>query len=185
MLRQDAIAKLKEELEEVDATFEAHKAEASEAIAFHKALIAPAADIYKEISSSWNDLHKQSDPSDETIDAFIDLACKFVFQMSSDYQQDKSIPSWNMSPQPGATYYLSALTQYVHIICLESCGKRNDSSKKSRNLVFVRDERVAGAKTCDDTLSTMAEALYGRKRPASSQPPRYRTGYGPNGKLAL
>lgn len=33
----------------------------------------------------------------------------------------------------------------------------------SQNLAFVRDEAVAGPKTCDDTLSNGVEALFGRK----------------------
>lgn len=106
-----------------------------------------------------------------------------MFQIPSDYRQDKSLPSCNMTAQPGATYYMSSITHYVHIYCLESCGRRKGSSKLSRNLVFVRDERVAGAKTCKDTLSTMAEDLYDRKHTSVPLPPRYRTGYGPYVKL--
>lgn len=73
----------------------------------------------------------------------------------------------------GATKYMSDITKYMHIICFESCGKRIDPTKMSRNLVFIRDERVAGANTFDDTLSTMTEEYFGRKSPAINLSPCY------------
>eukprot|EP00173_Palmaria_palmata_P004911 Plantae.Rhodophyta-Palmaria_palmata.ctg7694.p1 GENE.Plantae.Rhodophyta-Palmaria_palmata.ctg7694~~Plantae.Rhodophyta-Palmaria_palmata.ctg7694.p1 ORF type:complete len:106 (+),score=7.59 Plantae.Rhodophyta-Palmaria_palmata.ctg7694:644-961(+) len=105
--------------------------------------------------------------------------------MSSDYQQDKQLPSWNSSPQPDQTYYLSGLTHYVHIICAASCGEATGRSRLSKNHVFIRDERVSGPNTCDDTLSTAAEFLLGRKSPAIAQPPICETGYDANGKVSV
>lgn len=52
----------------------------------------------------------------------------------------------------------------------------------SRNQVFIRDERVGGAETCDDTMSAVVEALFGKKSPAIAQPSRYRDGYDEGGK---
>lgn len=116
---------------------------------------------------TWEKLHIKDDPSTEDeIDTFCERASKFDFQMSSDFQQDKLLQCWNSSPQPGQTYYMSGVTQYIHIFCMESCGLPTGPTKLSRNLIFVRDERVGGPKMCDDTLSTAAEALFCRPAPA-------------------
>lgn len=66
---------------------------------------------------------------------------------------------------------------------MESLGKRNEVCKLFRNFALVRDERVAGAKTCDDTLSSVSEGLLCRKVPTVRQPSRYRDGYDKNGKI--
>lgn len=58
-----------------------------------------------------------------SIEKLVDNASAHEFDISSDYQQDKSILSWNSSPRPGATYFMSAITHYVHIIVLDSLGE--------------------------------------------------------------
>lgn len=105
------------------------------------------------------------------------------FDISIDYQQEKIIPSWRQSPQPGSTYYLSGISHYVHLMCLESCGKPKGRTRFSRNLVYIRDERVGGSKTSEDTLSTIADVFLGRRKPRTAQPKMYRSGYDTNGLI--
>lgn len=181
--RQDVIKTIEKEIEDLDRGDTEHLEEAKEAVDHHKDQIKPAHSDFSSLASEWDALHRSMDPTEEEIEGFIDKASEFVFQMSCDFQQDKLIPSWNQSPQPGPTYYMSGITQYVLIFCMESCGLSTGPSKLSRNLAFVRDERVAGPKTCDDTLSAAVEALFGRRAPAQPAPPRYRTGYDAGGRI--
>lgn len=103
--------------------------------------------------------------------------------MPSDYQQDKSVPAWNLSPQPGPTYFMSGETHYVHIFCVESCGETTGPSRFSRNVVYSRSERVGGAKSSDNTLSTLSDMLLGGECSGVGDPPVYRSGFGPDGAL--
>eukprot|EP00171_Calliarthron_tuberculosum_P003814 IDg3814t1 len=182
--RQAAIVALQKQMVDLETEHDAHLKKAAVAVQHHKDLISPARKLYDEICAAWSELTRPGHVATEAkIDTFCELASAYVIEVSSDFQQDKLIPAWNDSPQPGTTYCMSGITFYIHILCFESCGYAAGPSRLSRNLVFVRDERVAGPKTCDDTLSTAVEALFGRKSPAFSQPPRFRTGYNGDGKL--
>lgn len=105
------------------------------------------------------------------------------FDVSIDYQQDNLVTSLRQSPQPGPTYYLSGVSNFVHRMCMESCGKAQGPSRFSRNLVYIRDERVAVSKTSDDMLSTIAHALLGRSKSSAIQPSPYSTGYDKDGLI--
>jgi len=45
--------------------------------------------------------------------------------------------------------------------------------------VYTRSETVGGAKSSDDTLSTLCDLLLGSLNIGVDDPPVYRTGYGP------
>jgi len=120
---------------------------------------------------------------DATTKEFIEDASNSWFDVSSDYQQDKAIPSWNLSPQPGPTYFMSGETYYVHILCMESCGDASGPTRFSRNIVYSRSECVGGSKTSDDTLSTLTDALLGAAGIGCADPELYRSGFGPDGRL--
>jgi len=113
------------------------------------------------------------------LEAFVLAASDDWFDMSSDYQQDKSMPAWNQSPQPGPTYFMSGHTQNVHIFRAESCGTPSGPSRFFRNIVFMRSETIGGAKSSDDTLSTLCNVLLGSLDIGIDDPPVYRTRYGP------
>lgn len=115
--------------------------------------------------------------------SFANRAARCWTDISSDYQQNKSIPAWNKSPQPGPTYYLSGLKHYVHIICCERFCHSTGPIRFSRNLVYTRSEQVGGAKVSDDKLPTVSNALTGYKTPAFPQPILFRIGYDINGKV--
>lgn len=78
---------------------------------------------------------------------------------------------------------MSAETHYVDIICLDSCGEASRAHRHSWNQVYTRSENVAGAKTSDDTLSALADALLGDQRPGFSQPLLYRPRWVESGKI--
>lgn len=94
-------------------------------------------------------------------DDLIQHASREWFDVSSDYQQDKSVPSRNPSPQPNSTFFMSGETHYVHILCVESSGETTGTSRFSRNIVYTRSERVGGSKSSDDALSKLAYMLGG------------------------
>lgn len=99
------------------------------------------------------------------------------FDVRSDLQDGKHILGWNASPQTGPAYVLYVATHCVHIICIDSRGEESGAHRRSRNQVYVRSENVAGAKTSDDVLSTLADALVGNQGPSYPQPLLYRPGY--------
>lgn len=109
-----------------------------------------------------NLLSKDASASDDDIEKFVEVGSGMSFDRSSDYQQDKMLSSWGQSPQARSTYQLTGVTNYVHIICMESCGLPTEPSGHFLNLVYIRDERVGGSISSEDTLSTIAEALLGR-----------------------
>lgn len=45
--------------------------------------------------------------------------------------------------------------------------------------MYTRSETVGGAKSSDDTLSTLCDLLLGSLNIGVDDPPVYRTGYGP------
>lgn len=105
------------------------------------------------------------------------------FDVSTDFQKDKGMPCWNRSSQPGATYFMSNLTLYVLIHCLYSCGHEVGMSRFSINLEYARSEEGSDAKTSNDTLRTLENALLGSKDPTFSQHLMFRTGYDKDDKI--
>lgn len=188
--RQDAVRANRAVIADLEGALERHKKEASSALEYHMQCIGGAAKRYEDLASSflnvvssWRTVERPSDGPSHADEAFIRRASEEWFDISSDYQQDKSVPSWNRSPQPGPTYFMSGETHYVHIFCAESCGGTTGPSRFSRNLVYSRSERVGGSKSSDDTLSTLADMLLGRVNLGDGVPPLFRTGFGPEGPL--
>ncbi|MCP4347350.1 MAG: hypothetical protein GY795_17735 [Desulfobacterales bacterium] len=72
------------------------------------------------------------------------LKNQIIFSVSLDYQQSKLTPHWGASAQPGETYYLRKLSHNIFGIVDHTLVK---------NAVYVFDERVAGSKNADTTIS--------------------------------
>jgi hypothetical protein len=160
-----------------------HVTEASAALRHHKGFVRSASDSYTNFCQQYDYLLQNGPSSVSAFSKFVAAAARSWFEVSSDFQRDKTVPAWNQSPQPGPTCYLSGVTNYVHILVFHSCGRAGDDTKMSQNLVYVREDRVIGANKSDDTLSTLADALLGQRRTTFSQPPIYRSGYNENGKV--
>lgn len=189
--RQEVMSQVRLTTSQLEDALRRHKSEASCAITYHKDAVTGVEqrydDLAKRFATVMRSVPVDEQPSDMDRSAQEDLirhASEEWFETSSDYQQDKSVPSWNKSPQPGPTYFISGETHYVHMFCAESCGEAAGPSRFSRNLVYTRSERIGGSKSSDDTLSTLCDMLLGGVRIACSNPPRYRTGFGPNGEVA-
>jgi hypothetical protein len=73
-----------------------------------------------------------------------ELTEKIFYTLSLDYQQSKLTPHWGFSPQPGETYYLRKLSHNIFGIVDHATDK---------NYVYVLDERIAGAKNGNMTVS--------------------------------
>ena len=63
--------------------------------------------------------------------------------ISADYQMNKLVPYWGLSPQPGSTYYLQKLSHDIY-------GIVNHATNSS--VVYLLDERI-GPKNTDHTIS--------------------------------
>ncbi|OSX75738.1 hypothetical protein BU14_0223s0011 [Porphyra umbilicalis] len=184
---RQAIAEVKRTIADLEAAHEAHEDEAACAVQHHRKCVVNAAKRYERLSvlfyqlfpADATDMQQPVDVDDAKLEALVCAASDDWFDLSSDYQQDKSVPVWNQSSQPGPTYFMSGHTHYVHIFCAESCGSANGRTRFSRNNVYTRSEMVGGAKSSDDTLSTLCDLLLGSLNNGVDDPPVYRTGYGP------
>ncbi|OSX75235.1 hypothetical protein BU14_0245s0017 [Porphyra umbilicalis] len=185
--RQQVIAEVKQTIADLEAAHEAHEEEAACAVQHHRRCVADAAQRYGHLSVLFYELYTINETvterpvnvDDDKQEALVRAASHDWFDVSSDYQQDKSVPVWNESPQPGPTYFMSGHTHYVHIFCAESCGSANGRPRFSRNNVYTRSEMVGGAKSSDDTMSTLCDLLLGSTTIGVDDPPVYRTGCGP------
>ena len=118
---------------------------------------------------------------------FQEQCAAFRFNIAADYQQDKSIPNWGKSDQPGPTYFMSKETYYLHLIVSFANGISEGETRFGRNLVYIRSQQCAGSKDCNDTVWTLLDFLAGgmRSRP---DPPLFRTGFcadGSQGQAAV
>lgn len=98
-----------------------HRNEASAAMEVHKKCTIHVAKQYAEVEDAYNlFLRKGRSATALDMERVADAAMGLKFDMSTDFRQDKGIPFWNRSAQPGATYFMSNVTHYVHILCLHS-----------------------------------------------------------------
>jgi hypothetical protein len=171
--------------EQLENELKEHRQDAAEAMADYKTRAAQArpgylalADRFASYLEACADLEPDEEP--DGYDALLDEIANFGFAFSSDYQQDKAVPYWGYSPQPGPTYFMSHLTFYVHIICAESLGHADGPSLFGRNRVYTRAQTVGGSKDGNDTLSTIFDFLLDNKS-TGVQVPRLRTGWSEDG----
>ena len=137
--RKECILQLNESLESILAEELLHKEEAHETQEAYRVSMrnAYARAKYNQLSGAFVTLLQQAVDGcanlNVAIEEFCGLAAIFIFIFSSDYQQDKLWPAWHCSPQPGLTYFLSKFTEYVQLICAESCGETDGESRFGRN----------------------------------------------------
>lgn len=182
--RISAIVAVEQQRKDAAAELDRHRKESSAAMEMYKARVQKAPADYSALCQKYTafmELGQSATTAD--IEAMADAACSLRFDVISDYQQDKHIPAWNLSPQPGPTYFMSAGTHFVHIICFDSCGEASGSHRHSRNLVYTRSEEVSGSNMSDDTLSTLGDALLGSPGPNYPHSYLVRSGYDVDGKI--
>jgi len=168
--RQQEIAEVKQTIAELEAAHETHEEEAACEVQHHRRCVADAAQRYRHLSVLFHELftinetvtERPVNVDDDKLEALVRAASHDWFDVSSDFQQDKSVPVWNESPQPGPTYFMSGHTHYVHIFCAESCGSANGRPRFSRINVYTRSEIVGEAKPSDDTISMLCDLLLER-----------------------
>ena len=186
--RRAAINQLEQHMVDLEALRTEHVLEATEAQVAYRDGVEDAHSKFKDYLVLWSELwmllnggHDVSSPG------CMDLIHKLALArlgMSSDYQQDKMLPCWNSSPQPGPTYFFSKLTEYCHLIYAESLGDSLGPSKFGRNRAYIRKELIGGAKDSNDTISTIFDLLFSLAQPVCKQPPLYRTGYDEHGPVS-
>ena len=86
--------------------------------------------------------------TEEEEDTLTRLKHNFTAVLSVDYQMQKLVPHWGLSPQPGATYYLQKMSHDIF-------GIVNHSDEHSTLYIF--DETV-GPKNTDHSFLT--DTLY-------------------------
>lgn len=95
---QTAIIELKRALEDTNAEVTRHSAEADAAIVAYKVWVTPAPAIYERLSEQFDAFLKLgSNARAKDVDGMATAASSFRFDINSDFQQDKHIPTWNAS----------------------------------------------------------------------------------------
>jgi len=176
--RQQAPAEVKQTIADLQAAHEAHEEEAACAVQHHRRCVAEAAQRYRHLSVLFHELFTINETvterpvyvDDDKLEALVRAASHDEFDVSSDYQQDKSEPVWNKSPQPVPTYFMSGHTHHVHIFCAESCGSANGRPRVSRNNMYTRSEMVCKGsplliRTYSVYLSRRRIEVHGSSRP--------------------
>ena len=108
--------------------------------------------ITKECSETWKtiiELSKQDSISliSEESEQLVSLKKNFSVVLSFDYQQNKNLPHWGYSEQPGETYYKMKLTCNIFGIVDHRIDHHDF------NAVYMCDERASGPKSADTTIS--------------------------------
>ena len=112
-------------------------------------------------------------------------AGEFEFILGTDYQEEKLLPHWGKSPQPGPTYFMSKRNVHVHILDAPSCGECSGPSRFGRRIVYSRLEEIGGSKDSNDTISTVYDYLLSPHAPTCEQPVMFRTGYNADGCISV
>lgn len=94
-------------------------------------------------------MQKRKSKTDKT--KLQELKCQIIFSLSLDYQQSKLTPHWGRSAQPSETYYLRKLSHNIFGIVNHTLFE---------NAVYVFDERVAGSKNADTTISLVDHYIH-------------------------
>ena len=187
--RQTGLVAAEKELTSITQEQSNHRKQCNDAEEDYKAACKDAHDRHKEICVQWelllqswcnNNLDQVAAALESTV---IDMARKFTLVIASDYQEEKLIPSWKKSPQPGPTFFLSKRNIHVHIIDAPSLGVNSTESRLAKRVIYNRLETVGGSKDSNDTVSTIFDFLFSPVEPTCAQPALYRTGYGPDGAL--
>ena len=181
--RQAAVRELTQEREQLQCELEEHRALAAHAQLLYRERLSGSRSDYLKLCETYFDL--LGDDSDgNAVLAFAREASKLMFNLDADYQQDKSYPHWGVSPQPGPTYFMSKVTEYVHIIVAHNCGISDGISRLSRNVIYIRGQQCAGSKDCNDTVFTIFDYL-ANGMSTHPDPPLLRTGFNEDGSVAV
>jgi len=125
LIRQQSSSEVKQTNADLEAAHEAHEDEAACAVQHERKCVVNAAKRYDRLSvllyqlfpADATDMQLPVDVDDAKLEALVCAASDDRIGVSSDYQQDKSVPVWNQSPQPGPTYFMLVHTHYVNIFC--------------------------------------------------------------------
>lgn len=189
MDRQSAIKGTQKLIHDLQAVASQYKRKALSALEYLRECVEGAAQRNEDLvelldavlSNDYLEAHSTGVPLTPLEEHFCGRASSAWHNLSSDYQKDEAVSTWNLSPQPGPTYFMSSVTHYMHIFCDESCGETTGPTRFSRNAVYTRSETVERAKSSDDTLSTLCDMLLGGLDVGTGDRPVYRSGYGLKG----
>lgn len=125
---------------------EEHKLDAANELTHYRQQVNESKSIYKKTIMLLRKT-KKSKTEETKLRKLIDNT---VFAISLDYQQSKLTPHWGFSPQPSETYYLRKLSHNIFGIVNHTL---------SQNAIYIVDERVAGAKNADMTISLLDQYM--------------------------
>ena len=139
IVRQQRIAEINSELLSLKKIWNDHKDKAAIAQKNYKDRRNLCRERYLTTCELWVDLIlTQIGNALADAEPFVRLAALLEYGVDSDYQQDKTTPSWRQSDQPGPTYFMSKETNYVHIIIQHCLGSTTGDTRKQRALYMMR-----------------------------------------------
>ena len=134
---------------------EAKIEESEEILRSHKEEASAARDYYNEMTQScsdkWNKIMELS--NQQSTEQLAVAQHTFTLVLSADYQQNKLIPHWGRTEQPGSTYYLQKVSYDIFGLV----DHRNGSKS-----ITIFDETV-GPKNTDHTISFLSRYVDGIK----------------------
>jgi hypothetical protein len=137
---EDEILENKALAESYGLLLEEHKMDAASELQHYRQETDKCRSLYQSIEK----LQNKSPKTKEGEANLQKIRKQMVFSLSLDYQQAKLTPHWGFSAQPSETYYLRKLSHNIFGIVNHALGK---------NSVYVLDERIAGAKNGNITIS--------------------------------
>ena len=140
--------------EEQQKTIEEEIAQINEQSKTHREQAQQSHDYYKEVTSrcheEWKEicrLETKQNRSDDETQTLETLRHSFTAVLSCDFQMQKLIPYWGLSPQPGSTYYFQKLSHDILGIV---------DHRENQSMLYIFDETV-GPKNTDHTISLLMD----------------------------
>ena len=122
----------------------------------HQEQVQQSHDYYKEVTSQcheeWKEIcrleikHNKSNDETQKLEK---LRHNFTAVLSTDFQMQKLVPYWELSPQPGSTYYLQKLSHNIFRIV---------DHRENHSILYIFDETVE-PKNIDHTTSLLMEYI--------------------------
>ena len=142
--------------EEQQKSIEDEMAQINEELKTHREQAQQSHDYYKDVTSrcheEWKEIfrletkHNKSDDETQTLEK---LRHNFTAVLSVDFQMQKLLPYWGLSPQPGSTYYLQKLSHDIFGIV---------DHREDHSTLYIFNETV-GPKNTDHTISLLMDYI--------------------------
>ena len=142
--------------EDQQKSIEDEMAQINEQVKVHRQQAQQSHDYYNEVKSrcqmEWKEICKlenKQNKSNEENETLENLRHNFTAVLSVDFQMQKLVPYWGLSPQPGSTYYLQKLSHDIFGVV---------DHREDHSMLYIFDETI-GPKNTDHTISLLMDYI--------------------------